>query len=210
MNIYSLIVSVDEGVITVARITDHQKIENVKRAAMEVFIEYGYRGASITTIANIAGVSTGYLYRYYASKEELLNDIMKSNSEEINSEITSAVKTSTTIEKFIYNIVTSLFRLVHQDPVKAKMAATIMLDSEFEKAASSVAYPVENIYLYFTELAKKTKEIKDNITEDDIKLTLLTIPFRYMSIHLKEKDYLPYFQEDNAKKLINLCLNALK
>jgi AcrR family transcriptional regulator len=45
-------------------------------SALELFCEKGYHGTSVSMIANKAGVSTGLMYNYFTSKEELLEGII--------------------------------------------------------------------------------------------------------------------------------------
>jgi AcrR family transcriptional regulator len=45
-------------------------------AALELFAERGYEGASVKKIAQGAGISQGLLYNYFDSKEHLLSEIM--------------------------------------------------------------------------------------------------------------------------------------
>jgi len=46
-------------------------------AAIEVFAEKTFQGASVSMIAQKAGISKGLLYNYFESKEELLKEIIK-------------------------------------------------------------------------------------------------------------------------------------
>ncbi len=46
-------------------------------AAQEVFSECGYRGASMRTIANRAGISVGGVYLYFKNKDDLCLTLMK-------------------------------------------------------------------------------------------------------------------------------------
>lgn len=48
----------------------------IRAAALEVFAERGFLGASMADIARAAGVSTGNLYRYFASKEVLFEVVL--------------------------------------------------------------------------------------------------------------------------------------
>lgn len=48
----------------------------IKAAALAVFREHGYQGASISQIAALAGLADGALYRYYASKKEILESVI--------------------------------------------------------------------------------------------------------------------------------------
>jgi len=56
--------------------------ENVRRsivtAAAESFMRNGYRGARLQDVAEIAGISTGNLYRYYPDKSALFAAIVSS------------------------------------------------------------------------------------------------------------------------------------
>ncbi len=55
-----------------ARAVDPQKREDILKAARTVFAEQGFVGARIVDIASRAGVATGTVYLYFASKEALV------------------------------------------------------------------------------------------------------------------------------------------
>jgi AcrR family transcriptional regulator len=48
----------------------------IRRAALHVFAERGYRAASVADIGRAAGVSTGNVYRYFANKEVLFDEVV--------------------------------------------------------------------------------------------------------------------------------------
>jgi TetR/AcrR family transcriptional regulator, repressor of fatR-cypB operon len=50
-----------------------QKCEAIEAAALELFVERGFDGTTVPEIAKRAGVGTGTLYLYHASKDDLLN-----------------------------------------------------------------------------------------------------------------------------------------
>lgn len=50
--------------------------DRILAAALSVFAERGFPGASIAEIARRAGVSTGNVYRYYESKESLFDEVV--------------------------------------------------------------------------------------------------------------------------------------
>lgn len=45
-------------------------------AALKVFSEYGYKGATMSLIAQKANISKGLTYTYFKSKEELLDELL--------------------------------------------------------------------------------------------------------------------------------------
>lgn len=51
--------------------------EELLKAGKREFLERGFLGASMRSIASAAGVTTGALYRYYTDKEALLDALVK-------------------------------------------------------------------------------------------------------------------------------------
>ena len=48
----------------------------VHKAAMQEFLDKGFKSASLRNIVKIAGVTTGAFYGYYNSKEDLLEALV--------------------------------------------------------------------------------------------------------------------------------------
>lgn len=195
-----------------ARVTDPQKIENLKDAAIETIVKYGYRGSSIAAIAKKANVSAGYLYRYYRSKEELSSDIMSTQVEEIRTEIKNNLKNSDTIGELFYSSIINMFRLVKSEPSHAQAIANIVLAADFDHIIPDVKGIGEDIFQNILEFGLKTNEFNKSITMEDVKLVFITITFGYINMSLKKSnDQLTFiFSEEQARKLVRLCLNALK
>jgi AcrR family transcriptional regulator len=53
------------------------KREAILRAALEVFAELGVHGVAVPEIAARAGVGTGTIYRFFDSKEQLINAVYR-------------------------------------------------------------------------------------------------------------------------------------
>lgn len=63
-----------------------KRIEDIKNAAMEVFLEKGYENATMENIAKKTGMSKGGLYHYFKSKDTILifvNEKISTNIEKI-------------------------------------------------------------------------------------------------------------------------------
>ncbi len=58
--------------------------ENIISVAMNLFASNGYHTSSIAQIAKSANISKGLIYNYFASKEELLDAIIKTGFAEID------------------------------------------------------------------------------------------------------------------------------
>src|SRR5438874_948120 len=56
-----------------ARPADEQKEELILAAALDLFVDRGFHGTNVPSVAERAGVSPGTIYHYFSSKEELVN-----------------------------------------------------------------------------------------------------------------------------------------
>lgn len=66
---------------------EHRRI--ILQKAQSLFIEYGVDSVTMHQIAKSAGIGQGTLYRRYAHKGEICQDLMKESSEELCDEIQS-------------------------------------------------------------------------------------------------------------------------
>lgn len=56
-------------------------------AALELFVERGYHGAAVPEIAARAGVGAGTIYRYFQSKETLVNELYREHKRALATEL---------------------------------------------------------------------------------------------------------------------------
>lgn len=54
-------------------------------AALVAFAERGYHGTAVPEVAEVAGVGTGTLYRYFSSKEALVNEVYRDAKQRLRS-----------------------------------------------------------------------------------------------------------------------------
>jgi TetR/AcrR family transcriptional regulator, repressor of fatR-cypB operon len=60
------------------------KREAILQAAVEVFAERGVNGVAVPEIAARAGVGTGTIYRFFESKEALVNELYREQKSDLN------------------------------------------------------------------------------------------------------------------------------
>ncbi len=56
---------------------DTDKSEAILKAALDLFVERGFHGTSVPSVAQQAGVAAGTIYHYFESKEALVNALFK-------------------------------------------------------------------------------------------------------------------------------------
>ncbi len=62
---------------------DDEKQNSIKKSVVQLILQEGFQGTSISKIAKLAGVSPATVYIYYQNKEEMLRDIYQEYAEEI-------------------------------------------------------------------------------------------------------------------------------
>jgi TetR/AcrR family transcriptional regulator, repressor of fatR-cypB operon len=62
---------------------ESDKSEAILRAALDLFVERGFHGTSVPSVAHKAGVAAGTIYHYFESKEALVNALYKNLKREI-------------------------------------------------------------------------------------------------------------------------------
>lgn len=87
-------------------------------AAFEVFLEYGYDGASMEAIASQAGVSKPVVYACFASKEELFTELLSREEKRILGQIAAAMPehADEDIERTLTEALTAFLRAVADSP----------------------------------------------------------------------------------------------
>jgi AcrR family transcriptional regulator len=66
----------------------------ILRAALELFAERGFHGTAVPAIAKQAGVGAGTVYRYFESKEAIVNALYQHWKQELGTRIVSQVRLS--------------------------------------------------------------------------------------------------------------------
>jgi AcrR family transcriptional regulator len=63
------------------------KGEAILAAALDLFVERGFYGTSVPSVAERAGVAAGTIYHYFASKEALVNALFKRWKGEVSAQV---------------------------------------------------------------------------------------------------------------------------
>lgn len=192
----------------IARITDPAKIKNIKLATIEIIVENGYGGANIADIAKKAGVSTGYLYRHYANKEELVQELIYSLAEEFFKVMEHSLKHHNQLRDVIYHFNSLLFTRANNKPVETRFLNRIFFEDYFIKYKKK--NKDKDVFLKgFRDKGIKTGEINSILSDKEFYAIFPTIPMRYIGIILNESEGTKMGEEE-VKRITDICLKALK
>lgn len=194
-----------------ARITDPSKLERIKKATMELVVKHGYRGTSIGAIAKKAGVSTGYLYRHYDGKSDLIQNLIDSNFKTFEKIFCKTVDEKGTAKDTIFNVINVLFNISINNPIHAKFLSVLVFDQNFEiRKRREEDKKTRRLVNNILDFGIKNGEINPKTTIDEILLVLFAIIFTYISSNLNFDNSKEKFTEEKARRIADICLNALK
>src|SRR5271169_3282519 len=64
-------------------VAENDKSEAILNAALDLFVDRGFHGTSVPSVAHRAGVAAGTIYHYFTSKEALVNALYKNRKRQI-------------------------------------------------------------------------------------------------------------------------------
>ncbi|MFT3764948.1 MAG: TetR/AcrR family transcriptional regulator [Minicystis sp.] len=67
------------------------KRQRLLRAALELFAERGFHGTAVPLVAERAGVGAGTVYRFFESKEELVNEVFRDAKARLQTALTDGL-----------------------------------------------------------------------------------------------------------------------
>jgi len=107
-------------------------VDRLRAAAVELFAERGYGGASMGELADRVGIAKASLYNYYPSKEALLVDLLERAHAEWNAATTALLDGPGTATEKIRGYFAAIFDLVERSPqvVAVLRIATSMLPED--------------------------------------------------------------------------------
>ncbi|MBS9774068.1 MAG: TetR/AcrR family transcriptional regulator [Tenacibaculum sp.] len=190
-----------------ARAIDDQKLTAIKKSLIEIIIRDGATNASIAKVAKEAGVSSGYLYRHYNSKESLLLDLYVDKYDNINHILLSKIREYDTFKDVILSFYNEILKIAVQNENEILFLLKMMTDYSIKISDEMRTELKETIALI---LRKFKNEINSQIEGEQIFIQILGNIFLFINLRkrgvLKENIITP----NDIKLLTQTTINALK
>jgi len=91
--------------------------EDVLAAALELFAERGFHGTAIPDIADKAGLAAGTIYRHFASKEALVNELYRRSKLALGAAILGGVPLDADLRGQFHHLWWALVRFAREQPL---------------------------------------------------------------------------------------------
>ncbi len=193
-----------------ARQINYEKLEAIKRSTMELISQKGYQKATISAVAKNAGVSAGYLYTHFDSKDALIDTLIHDVYVEIHSMLVAIGKERGNIGDKLKTFINSLLDISYADPIKAKFLVSLAHDERFLKEFfGSDSHGIFDIAERVMVAGKNEGIFRESLIVEELLLTALNLPISsiyYGFIMGNDSSEQP----DMHNRIADLCLNALK
>jgi AcrR family transcriptional regulator len=137
-----------------------QKKELIMETALELFAENGFHATSISQIAKKAGISKGLAYNYFQSKNEILEEILETSSNEIYENLDINKDGVLTEEEFYY-FIRKTFHLINSNKRFWKLYTSVVLQTNIpeskNRALTEKLAPTLNMFRNFL-ISKGSKD----------------------------------------------------
>ena len=186
-----------------------EKIDSIRNATIQCISRNGLSNSSVSSIAKIAGVSDGYLYRHYAGKDELVRDVLHATFAIANQLMEQLLESCNTMDNYLDIFIDRMMMMAQQETDRFKF---LML--------------IQNDFSYFIdrELVDKMKELclsildkcaisggyRKDISLEDIYIAFIVIPQQYIKLILKDDFCITMSTEVMSRKIKKMIIGAIK
>lgn len=191
-----------------AKPIDTTKLERVYEAAMQLIVENGYGGASISSIAKMAKVSEGYLYRHYSGKKELVDYLLNTRIKEVGENILEYMEVHENSELILDRLLNNICDKGKNNPFQMKFLYVLMNSYNF-RINNEMNEFMRDICLRIIEIGKKQGIVDKDIRLDHFFTMMIIYPIQYINLRLKNFFSNEGFNQEERELLISFCLNAV-
>ena len=155
--------------------------------ALELFAESGFHATSMSQIAKKAGISKGLAYNYFQSKNEILEEILKTSSNEIYENLDINKDGVLTEEEFYY-FIRKTFQLINSNKRFWKLYTSVVLQTNIpeskNRALTEKLAPTLNMFRNFL--------ISKGSPDPDGDMVVISTLIKGASIIIISTEYFPF------------------
>ncbi len=191
-----------------ARNIDHTKLDAIKESAMQLVVEKGYGGASISQIAKKAKVAEGYLYRFYSGKEGLVSDLLNTKVNEVADRLEHAIENGNSFGEIVELVVRSIFQIAKKSVTDIKFMYIMMNDYSFA-VNSDLKDRINLLCKEANNLGRKLQQLDPLIDAEELYFFTVIYPIQYINLRLKNFFGNNDWDSNDIENLIKICNKTL-
>lgn len=200
MNIHSIVM---------ARSTDFDRIERIRKAALGLIVKNGYGGAPVAAIAKKADVAEGYLYRHYKSKQELVADLLKTRIDKIVEQLEQLLEKRSSTADIVKSMTGVWFRMAGLNATEIKFIHVLLHDYNFQ-ISQPQREQIFDLCRRALIIGKSQQQIDEFITEEEFFYMAVVYPIEFLNMRMKNMFGKKSWDKQDELRVQTFILNTLK
>ncbi len=192
-----------------ARLVDETKIDRIKEATIELVVNNGYGGASISAIARKAGVAEGYLYRFYSSKQELVLALLYDRVGQIITNLELLLKNCSSVKEVMDLLIGEFFKMADESPVNVKFIHVLMHDYIFQ-VSDEQRELIKQLCDRVIRVGLKNGELQAGISAEEVFNMAIIYPIEFINLRMKGFFGRRGWNSGDKARVSEFCIKALK
>ncbi len=192
-----------------ARIIDGSKLARIHAATLQLVVEKGYGGASISAIAKKAGVAEGYLYRFYSSKQDLVTSLLRTNIHHLIVRLNEFLDQHPDIIKVIELLIGELFLLAETVQDEIRFIHVLMHEYNFQISASQ-RDEIKILCEKIIAIGISQGDLNPRLTVEEVYSMVIIYPIEFINIRIKGSFGNQGWNDAEKHKVVDFCLHSLK
>ncbi|MBW7858560.1 MAG: TetR/AcrR family transcriptional regulator [Leptonema sp. (in: Bacteria)] len=146
-------------------VVESSKKAAIEQAALDLFTKQGFGSTSVPSIAERAGVGSGTIYRYFESKEELVNRLFQYWQNKLYLELTEAYDNNATTRQKYNHIWQQLTHFQKLHPTAFDFLEMMYYTPHLDRESKS--YRVK-LLKFLTQILNEDREIFHPFSSDEL------------------------------------------
>ncbi len=192
-----------------ARPIDQGKLERIKQAAIELVVNMGYGGASIASIAKKAEVADGYLYRFYSSKQLLVEDLLRSKISVLIEKLSDLLSQGVNLEQIVRSMFETLFEMASKQPLDVKFIYVLMHDYNFQ-VSDDQRIKIRELCSNLLKIGTNEGVVDNKISEEEVYFMIVVYPIAFLNMRMKNFFSQSGWDENDLQKMVQFSSNSFK
>lgn len=191
------------------RIADDNKIKKLEQATIAHVVHKGYGGASVAEIARTAGVSKGYLYRFYKNKHELVQALLTRYINSIIKQIEEGLKQNISVDLVLTSMIDYTFGVAKKHPNHLKFVYVLLHDYNFQLETEQ-KLKIKTVIQRFYETGVSQSLVSKAVTPEELFTIVVIYPIDFINLRFKQLFETSGWNNDDIERVSTFCINALK
>lgn len=190
-----------------ARPIDQGKLERIKKSAIELVVNAGYGGASIASIAKKAEVADGYLYRFYPSKQQLVEDLLRTRIMVLIDELILQTNQNGSFKHVVKSMFQMFSDMAKEQPMDIKFIYVLMNDYSFQ-VSNDQRIQIQDLCTQLLNMGHAEGVVGKHIAQEEIYFMLVVYPITFFNMRMKNFFSKSEWETKDLEKMIEFCTNS--